>query len=152
MPKGPWLILEIVAFCIFVFIPAVILANYSGLPAKVPTHFNLAGTPDAFGDKSTLILLLILSVSIYALLTAVPFNPSLINVPGPRTPENIASAISLTRFVKVEVVTFKAFLVWRIIETAYGRANGLGPAPLLFVASILVTAGVGLYKSSRHAQ
>ena len=48
-------------------LPFIYLASiYNTLPANVPTHFNLKGEPDNFGDKSSLIFssLLLTAVSI----------------------------------------------------------------------------------------
>ena len=37
---------------LLVFIWFVAISSYGGLPARIPTHFNFAGKPDAWGNKS----------------------------------------------------------------------------------------------------
>ena len=152
MPKGPWIAVEIAALLALLCIPAVIVSNYSGLPAQIPTHFGLNGLPDRTGDKSILILLLITGSFVFALLSATPFYPDLINVPGERTPARIQTVISMTRIVKLEVTAFMAYLVWTMIEVAKGHATSLGVIPLVFLGTLLCTIAIGLFTTSRNAQ
>jgi uncharacterized membrane protein len=39
------------------------------LPARIPTHFNLAGQPDSWGTPAMLLLLPALGVGLYLLMT-----------------------------------------------------------------------------------
>ena len=152
MPKGPWIIVEIAAALALLCIPAVIFVSYSSLPAKIPTHFGLNGVPDRFGEKSTLVVLLIVGTSTFALMSAIPFNPELINVPGERTPRKIQTAIAMIRVIKLEVTVFMAYLVWTMIEVAKGHATSLGVIPLVFLGTLLCTIAIGLFTTSRNAQ
>lgn len=152
MPKGFWWIVEIGALCAFLTIPAVTLAYYDELPATIPTHFGISGAPDGFGGKSTLLVLLVIDAVIFAILSATPFYPHLINMPGPRTPASAQAGIAMTRVLKLEVMTFMAYVTWGIIQTAFGQAGGLGAVvPLLFVFALLSTIGVGFLVSTRNA-
>jgi uncharacterized membrane protein len=51
-----WLIL-------FVFWTATLL-GYSNFPEKIPTHYNLTGQPDSFGDNTSIFILPVLSTII----------------------------------------------------------------------------------------
>ncbi len=151
MPKGFWWLIEIGAFVGLLCMAAVILPVYSSLPSTIPTHFGLSGKPDGLGGKSTLLFLLTIASLLFALTSAMPFFPGLINVPGPRTPAAINAAIAITRVVKLELMVFFACMSWAIIETALGHADGIGAIPLCFVAALLTTVAIGIFASSRNA-
>jgi hypothetical protein len=150
MPKGIWLWMEIVAFCAFLAIWGIVLANYASLPETIPVHFGLSGKPDGFGGKQMLLVLLGVQTLLYGLMLSVPFFPDLINVPGPRTPGNIRAAIGMVRVMKVELMVFFAFLSNSMVETARGVAGGLGLLPIGFVALILTTTAIGIYACTRN--
>jgi uncharacterized membrane protein len=61
-------------------------AVYGTLPAQIPTHFNAAGVPDAFGSRANWWLLPIVNVLSAALTIGVtlllPSRPSWLNMPN----------------------------------------------------------------------
>ncbi|QDK77896.1 DUF1648 domain-containing protein [Spirosoma sp. KCTC 42546] len=62
------------------------------LTGPIPTHFNGNGQADHFGSPDTLLLLPILCLCMVGILWAIRYTPTeLMNFPGPRTPEHIAS-------------------------------------------------------------
>ncbi len=150
MPKGLWWIVDIAAFCAYLCMLVIALSNYSALPETIPTHFGVTGAPDAYGAKATFLIFPAVGTILLALLTAAPFFPQLINVPGQRTPGNIRAAIGMMRILKLETMALFAFLAWGMMETAFGRAAGVGYVPLLFVGIVLVTVAIGLYQSTRN--
>jgi len=152
MPKGFWWIVEIAALCAFLAIPALTLICYDALPATIPIHFGPSGTPDGYGSNATLIFLAVIDTIVFAVLSATPFFPNSINMPGPRTAESIQAGIAMTRILKLEVMLFMVYITRMIIQTAHGNANGLGGiVPLLFVFALLSTIGAGFYLSTRNA-
>jgi len=60
---------------ILIFLPYVYLATiWNKLPERVPTHFNLAGNPDDWSGKTTLLFLPgALGIGIYLLMLVIPF-------------------------------------------------------------------------------
>lgn len=151
MPKGYWWVIEAMSFGALLCIPAFVLSSYAELPATIPTHFGLSGTPDGYGDKSTMLFIVIVSGFVFTLMSTAPFHPHLINIPGPRTPEKIQTAIGMLRILKLEVMAFFAYLSWAMIRTALGAANGLGGVvPLVFVSALLLTIGIGLLLAIRN--
>lgn len=58
------------------------------LPDTVPSHFNAAGTPDAYGGKAVLLLEPILAILIFALIAFVRRIPSAWNFPVRVTDRN----------------------------------------------------------------
>lgn len=51
MPRGFWWIVEIAALVGYILIPLLTFSNDSGLPATIPIHVEVAGTPDASRDE-----------------------------------------------------------------------------------------------------
>jgi uncharacterized membrane protein len=60
---------------IIILIPFIFIAlNWEKFPERVPTHFGLDGTPDAWGSKVTgLILFPSINIGMYLLMLALPF-------------------------------------------------------------------------------
>jgi uncharacterized membrane protein len=126
MPKTLSRIVDTLALLAFAATLAMVYNEYAELPAHIPTHFGFTGKPDRYSDKSALILLAAIGGFTLALLSAIPFFPKWINVPGPRTPGNIARSIALIRVIKLEIMAFFAYLIWGIIQIAKGAADTLG--------------------------
>lgn len=152
MPRGLWWLVEIPAVVAFLAVPAIVLMNYDSLPARIATHFGLSGRPDGYGDKGVLWVLAGVCAMVYLLLSAAPFYPQLMNVPEPRTPKKIGVAIGMIRILKLETMTFKAGLLWTMIETARGNAEGIGAMlPMGFLVCLLGTIGAGFVLMRRDA-
>lgn len=89
---------------IIVFIPwgivliniTVVALNYNHLPETIPSHFNIQGEVDGYGDKSTIFILLLLHVGITALLNWVGNHPEQHNYPIAITDENRAQQYKLS--------------------------------------------------------
>jgi uncharacterized membrane protein len=114
--------LEIVGLAALAFLCWITVCAFYGpsrLPAKIPTHFDLAGNPNAWGSPSMLWLLPVMAVVIYGLITLVSFFPSAFNYPVPVTPENRprlqALSLQMVAWLKVELAFFFAFLQWFIL-------------------------------------
>src|SRR5579862_2084713 len=54
---------------------------WTQMPAQVPTHFGFNGTPDAFGAKSSLLVLPVVTLALYGLLSVLSFFPQAFNYP-----------------------------------------------------------------------
>ena len=89
---------------IVVFIPWVIVLlnvtcvalNYNQLPETIPSHFNIQGEVDGYGNKSTIFILLLLHLGITALLNWVGNHPEQHNYPITITEENRALQYKLS--------------------------------------------------------
>lgn len=110
------------------------------LPDQIPRHYNFAGDVDAYGDKSTLLLQIGVTVVLWLGLTILSRYPHIYNFIVKITEENAARQYQLARqliiFVKA-VVTFLFFgLTWHIVMTALGHSYPLWPLvvfPLIFL-------------------
>jgi uncharacterized membrane protein len=109
----------------------IIMALYwQRLPATIPTHFGFNGQPDAWGSKSTIFLLPAISIGMYLLLTIVSRFPHIFNYPMKITQENAERqyrlAVSMMRWLKLELAWMFTYLTWSTILVALGKAHGLG--------------------------
>lgn len=82
------IVLERCAFLILVLSFAFLVGIYGKLPEVIPTHWDLAGKIDSYGDKTSIWFLAAIDLFLYVLLSAVTFFPKSWNVPGKVTDEN----------------------------------------------------------------
>jgi uncharacterized membrane protein len=114
------------------------------LPERIPTHFNFAGQPDAWGKPFMLPILPIIALALYLLLTVLGRFPAFFNYPVEVTAENRprleALAIDLIAWLKMEMVCLFAWIQWSTVEVARQGRGGLSPALLpVFLVAIFGT-------------
>jgi uncharacterized membrane protein len=125
-------LLELAALAALALGIAVVARAWPELPRRVPMHFDLAGKPDGWGSRGTVLLLPGASVFLYLMLSAVRRIPaSWYNFPVALTEENRARQYRLARdmilSLKAAVMGLFAHITVALVETALGRAAGLGP-------------------------
>lgn len=120
---------------------APLALTWSALPPIVPSHFDAAGRPNAYGSKSWLLLLPALSVILTVGFTILARYPHLFNYPVRVTPENAPrlyrSGRLLLRWMNVALTWVFAFIEWQTLQVVRGNAAGL-PAWFLPVTLVLV--------------
>lgn len=134
------IILEAAALLFLVFQIALPLIVNHSIPQSIPTHFNSAGFPDSYGAKGSLWFLPVTSTFLYLLITILQRYPHIYNYPVEITPANAkvqyTNAVSLMRILKTIMIVIFAFINFRTIQVASGKAAGLGKA---FLPLVLVT-------------
>jgi len=130
---------------------------YTFLPDEIPTHYNFAGKPDAYGDKKTIFLVPAIAVIIAIPMLIISRKPHLFNYPVTITPENAqAQYTKATRLINIlalmtTLVMF--FIEIQTIRTALGKADGLGDSfiyiffALMFIPTIFYL--VSMKKSAK---
>ncbi len=108
-------ICEFVALLAMVFMFGALAVHWGDVPDRVPTHFNAAGRPDAWGSKASLWLLPVIGVVSFGSLTVIA------RLKGARR-----EVLGLLTVLKTIVAVSFAYIEVRIIMTAMGLANGLG--------------------------
>jgi len=131
MPRRTTLdwILEAVSLAVLLMIFAMVAVHWPELPERVPRHYNARGVPNGWGEKNGLWILLATVVGVYALLTASSRYRGLIDLPisvDRNSPEIQSLLLRLTLYWKVTLMLTFAYITWAGINTAFGRANGLG--------------------------
>jgi uncharacterized membrane protein len=75
---------------------ALVIISYQGLPEIIPSHFNIKGEVDGYGDKSTIIIPLIIHVGITLLLFWIGNHPEKHNYSVTITEENKSTQYALS--------------------------------------------------------
>ncbi len=143
-------ILELVSLAALAALVAeTLLALYGPTPltGRIPTHFNAAGFPDAWGPPHMLWLLPAISLTLYLLMTWVARHPAAFNFPVRITPSNRprleAIALSMTAWVKAELVSFFALIQWTLIRAARHPYRGISALPMpLLLGMVFLTVGL----------
>jgi uncharacterized membrane protein len=141
-------ILNLAAIAGLVAVFAIAIRAWSVLPETIPTHFDLAGKPNGWGNKSIIWLFPVLGAIVYVGFTILRRYPHTFNYPVAITAENAAKqyqiAVSLLDWLKTEFVWQLAYIVWLIMEMARTGASGL--SWLLLPAILIIIFGtVGFY-------
>jgi Protein of unknown function (DUF1648) len=145
---------EALAFAALAFQIGVVWFFWSQLPAQIPTHFGISGTPDDYGAKSNLVVLPAIAMVLYGLLTAVSFFPRAFNYPIAVTDENRdrlqAIAVAVLGWLKAEITWAFAYITWVDIRVGLGVSGGLGWAFLpLMLGVVGVTVAIGVVQTRR---
>ena len=123
-------IIEIFGWISLFGIWTLTLTNYFELPQIIPTHYNVTGKADAFGNKTNIFALPIISTVLFIGLTILNKHPHVFNYPGEITKENAlhqyTNASRMIRVLKLVVVLIFGLIVFRTIKNVSGKTDGLG--------------------------
>jgi uncharacterized membrane protein len=145
---------EVVAAAAVAFVIIYLSATWTTLPDKVPTHYNFAGTPDQWGSKYTLLLLLGVTFALYAGLSILSRFPHVYNYPFAITDENRQRQYLLARqmltALKAELVCVFGFITLQTISVSRGSAKDLtGWFTPVFLAVVFGTIIIYFIKANR---
>lgn len=156
---SPWI--DVCSFLILIITVFYSIYYYTQLPDEIPTHFNLAGEPDAWNGKGTLIGFLVL----YVFLLFQCFGLNYFLFIKQEDPKEALHFINLP-FVKKEKLTetqldrvvkyssrmlavmnlcisiLFAFILYGMIQTVIGNRNGLGS---IIIIVVVLLVGVSIY-------
>jgi uncharacterized membrane protein len=146
---------EVVAAIAVALIFIYLTATWTGLPDKVPTHFNFAGTPDQWGSKYLMLLFLGVTFVLYVGLSILSRFPHIYNYAFAITDENRQRQYLLARqmvtTLKAELVCLFVFITWQTISIARGKAGDLTvwftPLFLVIVFGTVIVYLVKAYRS-----
>ena len=118
------------------------------LPDRVPTHFDAAGTPNAWGSPAGILLLPVVAIFVYVLITVVARFPQSFNYPVRATPLNIERLRSVTldmlAWIKAEIGWLFAVLQWAFVRAAETGDGSLFPR-IMPVFLVVIFGTLGLY-------
>lgn len=117
--------MELLSAAVLFFLFSFLVSNWSGLPDRIPSHFDASGLIDGWGSKNSLLLFPVVSLMMYALLTVVLFFPKTWNVPVKLTDENRQRVYIVTRSL---LCVLKAVLLlnFTFIEISMVKMQPLG--------------------------
>jgi uncharacterized membrane protein len=156
MPRtGLEIYCEVVSATAVAFVLIYLTATWTTLPDKVPTHFNFAGTPDDWGSKYSLLLLVGVTFVLYLGLSILSRFPHIYNYPFALTDENRQRQYLLARqmltALKAELVCVFVFITWQTVSVARGRAEDLTgwflPVFLVVVFGTVILYFIKAYRS-----
>ena len=141
--KRRHLILELLTLVALISFALFLAFQWQTIIEPLPTHFGFDGQPDAWGDKSSLLVSLVIVVVIYILLLVVEFFPRIWNFPvavNEQNRENLTT-MALDMFVLLKLVIVVAF---GLIDywTITARALPIWFLPLFLV---ILFGGVGFF-------
>ena len=124
-----WL-MEGIAIVSFLSFMGFILYSWPHLPETLPTHFDAAGNPDAWGSKVSILFMPAVGIFIYILLTLINLIPHKFNYLHAITPANAMAqyrmATRLIRYLKIILVLLFFYISYSTVKVAGGGASGLG--------------------------
>jgi uncharacterized membrane protein len=116
--------------------------QWQGLPAQIPTHFNLQGKPDDFGPKGTIFLLPAIGLFLLALFSIVI---SQLNRSSKVEEKNKTSAHQqriMMHILSALVMLLFFYITYGTVQVAQGLKTGLSSIFLFgIIALILLTVG-----------
>lgn len=104
--KPDWLdyLIEICSIVTLIVIVVLVLINYSALQDTIPTHYNLTGTADSYGNKIAIWIFPLVAFLMYSGLSILTKYPHKFNYPVTITDQNVRkvykSGILVVRLVK----------------------------------------------------
>lgn len=147
---------EAIAAVALVWQAALIVSEWSTLPARVPVHFGPTGLPDRYGDRSMAALVPCITAALWLMLTVIRFFPRSFNYPVRVTDANRPRlepiAISMLAWLKAELCCALGYITWQTLRVARGQSSGLGPAFLpIGVAVVGGTVAAAIIRMRRAA-
>lgn len=114
--------LTLVALGFLIVVTAIALYGPKPLPDRIPTHFDLAGHPNAWGPASDLAVLPFVAFVLYMFLTIVANYPSLTHHRGQVTPLSRrrmeSLALGMIAWIKAEMVGIFVCIQITLIQAA----------------------------------
>lgn len=148
------IIMELFSVMVILINIWLLLKYYKLLPNTIPTHFNVAGVPDGYGSKGSILTLPIIAFIMYFFLTLLSRFPNIYNYPKPITEENAEyqyrCARKLMIIMKTEIIICFTYIEWTSVQATLGKANGLGLWFLpIFLIVIFGTLAIYIRKAIR---
>jgi uncharacterized membrane protein len=146
---------QVLAFAPRLILVALIiysLVQWQGLPAEIPTHFNLQGKPDDFGPKASILLLP--AIGIFLL---VMFNIAISQLnQSSKGDENHKTSADQQRtmmhILSALVMLLFFYITYGTVQVAHGLKSDLSSIFLFsFIALILLTVGLFTWRGNRIA-
>lgn len=144
------LILRIISFIILIGVWAYTALNFEHLPDQIPVHYDFSGSPDRYGSRHSIWLLLSINTAVFIFLNYLFRNTDsvLLNVP-----DNIRQNKPLTQLIvcilMILVVTLFAIIAFESIQAGLGNAEGLSSAISYLLGFCLVLVVAILIYSTR---
>ena len=146
--------LELLGLALLLATIGLTIWAFATLPARIPSHYDLAGHPNTYGGKGSLLIFPLMSVAMYALLSWLNLYPHTFNYPVQITEENAARQYHLARmlliWIKLAIAAEFLYLEWVFVQAAHQPGNG--PNVLLILLGGVLVPIVAVVVSWRLAR
>jgi len=124
-------ILGIISLCLLAVV------SYSSLPDSIPTHFNLKGQADDWGNKASIFILPGIGLLLFTGITIISKFPHIFHYPVKVTVENAlhlySKSVKIMRILKALIVVLFLLIEWQVCKSAVNAE-----IPSLFLPAVLV--------------
>ncbi|MBS1953867.1 MAG: DUF1648 domain-containing protein [Cyanobacteria bacterium SZAS-4] len=132
----------------------IVAYYWTSLPDQITTHFDIMGTADRKGPKSTLLFLSAVSVVNCLLMLVLTRFPHTFNYLKPITEKNAASQYSLARkfmfVMNLEVSGLMFFAIWSCIQVSLGAAQSMDSSSLItLIVAIIISSAIYIFRANR---
>jgi uncharacterized membrane protein len=150
-------VLGMIALVVLCWITYTALYGPTRLPERVPTHFDAAGHPNAWGPPTGMILLPVMAIGLYLLMSIVTRFPGAFHYPVRVTRLNIerlqSIVLDMIAWLKAELACLFLLLQWAFMQAARTGDGHLFPMILpFFIVAIFATIGwhfVAMFRAAR---
>lgn len=140
--------ISLTALAILLWITWAALYGPRAFTGPIPTHFDLAGHPNAYGPPQMLLVLPAVALVLYLLITVVSRNPAVFNYPVRVTPKNRQRlqelALNMIAFLKAETVILFALIQYQTIDSARNLQSSL-PQSLMLTGIAVIFSTIALH-------
>ncbi|HTX77560.1 MAG TPA: DUF1648 domain-containing protein [Terracidiphilus sp.] len=137
-------------------ITAWAIAGPQPLPARIPTHFDIAGQPNGWGTPAMLWMLPVIATLIVGLMWLVSLRPGSFSIRAAPAVRRRVEAVSLSMiaWLQFEISGLFLWIQYAIVESARSGHSRLSPAVVpVAILTILGTAALHVWaKSSARRQ
>ena len=146
-------VLEWISLAGLIFSLVSLARAWNQLPDYFPVHFDFMGRPNGWGGRRTMLILPIMSLSLYLLLAGIRLFKKNIQLPQWIRKPELDPAIHATQdriakeilgWVKAEILWIYAITQYQMLDVALGARKGLNPF-LVPVITLILLATIGGY-------
>lgn len=143
-------IIELLSILFLLGMYGFVILNWSEIPDRIPTHFNIMGEPDRWGGKWSVLILPIIATFLFKMMFILSKFPHIHNYPVKVTPENAEKLYRISRKMLITMnfllTLFFAIGTWEMVNVAQGN-EGLGMWYMIgLLLSIFGPMGYYIYK------
>lgn len=145
------IIMESISIVLIFLMWLYLLTEYPNLPETVASHFNIKGEPDAYNDKTFILLLPSIATLMYFglfLLNRYPhIHNYMVNITPNNALKNYRFSTRIVRIVNTLSMIMFSYITFHIINSAKGKVLTLGNwfLPIVIGVSIILPIFIIIY-------
>lgn len=137
-----------------IFMLVYIKMTWSNIPEIIPTHFGFSGIPDAYGNRRSLFIIVVVAIMLHLLLGMLSKFPQYYNYPFKITEKNVEPLYKIGRqtmlLIDLEISIFLSAQTWQNVQAAIGKIQEINSVFLfLFLVVIFGTIIIQIVKMNK---